>query len=131
MWNIVVPVIAVFTKYEQFKFNIRMKLEDEDRHDSETEVKESEMIFQEHYLKDLGGNPHFVRLESEVLKDSSVLIADGSSTGMHEAGKHCTELLEVTARALDDGVVAVMLLAVKRGNLELSINAGVRRWVFQ
>ena len=62
-----VPVIAVFTKYEQFKFNIRMKLEDEDRHDSETEAEESERIFQEHYLKDLGGKSHFVRLESAVL----------------------------------------------------------------
>jgi hypothetical protein len=131
MRSILVPVIAVFTKYEQFKFNIRMKLEDEDRHDSETGAKESERIFQEHYLKVLGANPPFVRLESKVREGSSVFIADGSSAGMHEAGKRCTELLEVTARALDDGVVAVMLLAVQTGNLELGINSGVRRWVFQ
>ena len=52
-------------------------------------------------------------------------------TGMHEPGQHCTELLETTANALSDGVVAVMVLAVKRGNLELSINAGVKRFVFQ
>jgi hypothetical protein len=109
-------------------FNIRMKLEDEDHHDWETEApREAERIFQGHYLKDLGGNPHFVRLESEVIDGSSVFVADVIGTEMHEAGKPCTELLEVTARALDDGVVAVMLLAVKTGNLELSIGAGVRR----
>jgi hypothetical protein len=50
---------------------------------------------------------------------------------MHEPGQHCTELLETTANALNDGVVAVMVLAVKRGNLELSINVGVARFVFQ
>ena len=44
-------MIAVFTKYEQFKFNIRMKLEDEDHPDWETEVPgEAEKVFQEHYL---------------------------------------------------------------------------------
>ena len=44
---------------------------------------------------------------------------------MHEAGKCCTELLKATAMALNDGVVAVMLLAVQRANLELSINVAV------
>jgi len=51
------------------------------------------------------------------------------SAGMHEAGKDCTELLETTAKALNDGVVAVMLLAVQKGNLELSINTAVTRLV--
>jgi hypothetical protein len=46
---------------------------------------------------------------------------------MHEAGKRCTELLEKTANALDDSVVNVMLLAVQRGNLELSVNIAVKR----
>ena len=68
-------MIAVFTKYEQFKFNIRMKLEDDDCPDWETEApEEAERIFQEHYLRDLGGNPHFVRLESEVLEGRSVFM---------------------------------------------------------
>ena len=44
---------------------------------------------------------------------------------MHEAGKCCTELLEKTANALNDNVVSVMLLAVQKGNLELSINLAV------
>ncbi len=65
-------MIAVFTKYEQFKFNIRMKLEDEDRPDWETEVSgEAEKVFQEHYRRDVGEMPHFVRLESESFKGSS------------------------------------------------------------
>jgi len=46
---------------------------------------------------------------------------------MHEENQHCTELLEKTANALNDGVVAVMISAVKRGNLELSINIAMRR----
>ena len=49
---------------------------------------------------------------------------------MHEAGKRCTELLEKTANALNDNVVSVMLLAVQKGNLELSVILAVIRWVF-
>jgi hypothetical protein len=48
---------------------------------------------------------------------------------MHETGKRCTELLEKTANALNDNVVNVMLLAVQKGNLELSINLAVTRSV--
>ena len=60
-----VPVIAVFTKYDQFKRDIKMKLEDENREtDLDVEVKK---IFDEHYLANLGGHPPFVRLESEDL----------------------------------------------------------------
>jgi len=58
-----VPVIAVFTKYDQFKRDIKMKLEDENR---ETDLDaEVEKIFDQHYLASLGGDPPFVRLESE------------------------------------------------------------------
>ena len=64
-------MIAVFTKYEQFKFNIRMKLEDEGRPDGENEVsREAEKVFHEHYRRDHGEMPHFVRLESESFKGS-------------------------------------------------------------
>ena len=56
--------------------------------------------------------------------------ADTLCAGMHEAGKHCTELLEVTANALNDNVISAMLLAVQRGNLELSINIAVTKSVF-
>ena len=49
---------------------------------------------------------------------------------MHKAGKRCTELLEKTANALNDNVVSVMLSAVQKGNLELSIHVAVTRWAF-
>ena len=65
MWDFPVPVIAVFTKYDQFKRNIKMKLEDEHR---DTEINldaEAEKIFEEHYLASLNGPPPFIRLESE------------------------------------------------------------------
>ena len=59
------PVIAVFTKYDQFKRNIKMNLEDEGRDlgtDFDIEVKR---LFNDHYLAALGGTPPFVRLEGE------------------------------------------------------------------
>ena len=49
---------------------------------------------------------------------------------MHEAGKHCTELIEKTANALNDNAINVMLLAVQKGNLELSIKRAVTKSVF-
>ena len=60
-----VPVVAIFTKYDQFKRNIKMKLEDEGR-DLETHFRtEVESVFNRYYLSGLGGNPPFIRLESE------------------------------------------------------------------
>ena len=57
-------------------------------------------------------------------------VADILSAGMHEAGKRCTELLEKTANALSDNAVNLMLLAVQKKNLELSINVAVTKSVF-
>ncbi len=58
-----VPVIAVFTKYDQFKHDIKMKLEDENREtDLDAKVKK---IFDQHYLASLGGDPPFVHLKSK------------------------------------------------------------------
>ena len=60
-----VPIIAVFTKYDQFKRDIKMKLEDE-CYDQEMDVKaEVDNIFAKHYLAKLGGSPPFICLESE------------------------------------------------------------------
>ena len=44
---------------------------------------------------------------------------------MHKHGQRCTDLIEVTANALSGGVVALMLLAVQRDNLELSVKKAV------
>ena len=60
-------MIAVFTKFDQFKRNIKMELEDENEGRSpeksfETEV---ESVFNNHYLAGLSETPPLVRLESE------------------------------------------------------------------
>ena len=65
MWDVPVPVIAVFTKYDQFKRNIKMKLEDEGRGSEIDLDAEAENIFKRHYLASLNGPPPFIRLESE------------------------------------------------------------------
>ena len=59
-----VPVIAVFTKHDQFKRNIMMRLEDEGRN-PETLETEVESVFNHHYLALLSEAPPFVCLESE------------------------------------------------------------------
>jgi hypothetical protein len=64
VWDFLVPVIAVFTKYDQFKLDIRMKMEDQNR-DPALLGAEVERIFNDNYLANLKGSPPFVRLESE------------------------------------------------------------------
>jgi hypothetical protein len=39
----------------------------------------------------------------------------------------CDSLVEKTAAALNEDTVALMLLAVQRGNLELSVKTALRR----
>jgi hypothetical protein len=67
--NLQVPVIAVFTKYDQFRRDIRTKLEDEDRDPDHPDPAllntEMERIFNEEFLANLKGSPPIVRLESE------------------------------------------------------------------
>jgi hypothetical protein len=60
-----VPVIAVFTKYDQFRRDISCKLEDMGRNPRRELEDEVESMFQQHYLAGLGETPPFVRLESE------------------------------------------------------------------
>lgn len=85
-----VPVIAVFTKYDQFVRNVKIHLEDYgDSDDNESEVAEekvyevaeekvyevAEKQFQEHYIEPLGyNNDGYVRLESEWVGQSSTII---------------------------------------------------------
>jgi hypothetical protein len=58
-------VIAVFTKYDQYKRDISFKLEDKGR-DPRTDLEdEAENMFRKYYLGELGKTPPFVRLESE------------------------------------------------------------------
>ena len=44
---------------------------------------------------------------------------------MHKPNMQCNELVEETALALNDDAVTLMLLAVQRSNLELSVNLAV------
>jgi hypothetical protein len=57
-------VIAVFTKYDQFRRNIKIKLEDQDR-DPALLNDEMERIFSEQYLANLRSSPPFVHLEGK------------------------------------------------------------------
>jgi hypothetical protein len=58
-------VIAVFTKYDQFKRDIKIMLEDQHRGQETQLDAEVENIFNRHYLANLTGPPPFIRLESE------------------------------------------------------------------
>ena len=46
---------------------------------------------------------------------------------MHVIGGQCGELVEKTAAALNKDAVMLMLLAVQRGNVELSVKTVWRR----
>ena len=58
------PVIAVFTKYDQFRRNIEIDLEDQHCDAALLDTK-VERIFNDEYLANLEGSPPFVRLKSE------------------------------------------------------------------
>jgi len=79
-----VPVIAVFTKYDQFRRNIGIKLEDQQRDPSLLDA-EVESVFNEHYMAGLPGppSPPFVRLER-----------------MHKPEQQCNGLINITVNAL-------------------------------
>jgi len=46
---------------------------------------------------------------------------------MQKHGQRCAGLIEMTANALSDSAVTLMLVAVQRDNLELGIKQAVRR----
>ncbi|KAN0128728.1 hypothetical protein V8E53_013449 [Lactarius tabidus] len=106
-----VPVIAVFTKHDQFQRNVKMNMADYPSIHSGSIVSEVvEEQFQEHYLRPLGDDVRYVRLEKMHMKDSC-----------------CDDLLETTAAALNEDAVALMLLAVQNDNLELSVKTALNR----
>ncbi|KAF8266460.1 hypothetical protein EI94DRAFT_1701713 [Lactarius quietus] len=104
-----VPVIAVFTKYDQFLRNVKMYLEDYGNPDDNISDT-AERRFKEHYLRHLGDGTRFVRLEK-----------------MQKPETRCHALLVETAEALNEDVVALMLLAVQTKDLELRINLAFKR----
>ncbi|KAH9012263.1 hypothetical protein EDB84DRAFT_1424416, partial [Lactarius hengduanensis] len=57
-----VPIIVVFTKYDQFQRNVKINLEDQGNPDDN--ISDAvEKQFREHYLDPLGDGVRFVRLE--------------------------------------------------------------------
>ncbi|KAH9029723.1 GTP-binding protein [Lactarius hengduanensis] len=104
-----VPVIAVFTKYDQFRRNVQIYVEDFGSPDDNV-FDVADKQFQEHYLCPLGKEVRYVRLEK-----------------MHMQNMRCDELIETTAAALNDDIVGLMLLAVQRGDLKLSVKTALKR----
>ena len=45
---------------------------------------------------------------------------------MHKGEQRCTDLIDTTANALSGDAVALMLMAVQRDNMELSIKQAIR-----
>ncbi|KAF8268217.1 hypothetical protein EI94DRAFT_1578498 [Lactarius quietus] len=111
-----VPVIVVFTKYDQFLRNVKMHLEDygDSLNPDYNESEVAEREFKEHYLLHLGDGVGRLRTNRFV-------------KGLHKPETRCNVLLEETAEALNDDVVALMLLAVQSRDLELSIKVAVKR----
>ena len=71
----IVPIIAVFTKYDQFRLNIEMNLEDDGCFQSENEAPaEAERVFKEQYVGKLGVTTPFVCLESKGIEDRSAFL---------------------------------------------------------
>ena len=72
-------MIAVFTKFDQFRRDIRMKVEDQDHDADDPAILNAEMerIFKEEFLANLKESPPIVRLESEDFYElaSTTLIA--------------------------------------------------------
>ncbi|KAN0129344.1 hypothetical protein V8E53_012828 [Lactarius tabidus] len=110
-----VPVIVVFTKYDQFLRNVGMLLSDYPNEFPGSNVSEAaEKHFQEHYLRPLGNDVRYVQLEK-----------------MHKKSACCDDLIEKTGADLNRDTVALMLLAVQKGNLELSVKVALRRAGFR
>ena len=60
-----VPVIGVFTKYEQFRRNIKMHLEDHPNENLGGNIADvADRRFRDDYLRPLGAGARFVQVES-------------------------------------------------------------------
>ncbi len=46
---------------------------------------------------------------------------------MHRQNRGCDDLIKKTVAVLNEDIVALMLLAVQKGNLELSVNFALNR----
>jgi hypothetical protein len=105
------PDQNVFTKHDQFLRNVGMHLSDFPDEYLDSNVSEvAEKQFQEHYLHPLGDDIIFVQLEK-----------------MHMQKSRCDDLIEKTAAALNQDIIALMLFAVQKDNVQLSVKAALNR----
>ena len=58
---------------------------------------------------------------------TNLYFANFCAAGMHKNGQQCTDLIKLTSNSLSSGVVTLMLVAVQKDNLELSINQAIIR----
>ena len=57
----------MFTKYDQFLRNVKIDVSDDpDKYLNRNVSEVAEELFQEHYLRPLGDNVEYVKLESEL-----------------------------------------------------------------
>jgi hypothetical protein len=62
-----VPIIVMFTKYDQFLYNVKMDVSDDpDLYPDKSVSEVAKERFEEHYLHPLGGDVKYVQLESEL-----------------------------------------------------------------
>ena len=123
-----VPVIVVFTKYDQFLRNVKIHLEDFGKINDDVSGVAGRQ-FKEHYLHRLGG-VRFVRLESTFcIKFGSRVLMLLKEMHKPEMRSGCHALLKETVEVLNGDAVTLMLLAAQRSNLELSVSVAVKRWV--
>jgi len=128
-----VPVVAVFTKFDQFRLDIQMRLEDEDRDSAEQLGDEVEKRFRDDYFSKLRGSPLYIRLESEdfvIQLTCTIYDTNSCPVEIHKHGQSCAGLIEITANALSGGVLDLLLKAVRKDSQELSINQAVKWYVF-
>jgi hypothetical protein len=126
-----VPMIAVFTKYEQFRVDTELKVRNLDTRTASDAVLLKTMVentFKEQYLAKLTGSPPVVCLESENFVNhlACTMLINFPPAGMHKSSQKCTKLMEKTGNELSSSVVTLMLLAVQKDNLELNINQAVQ-----
>ena len=55
----------------------------------------------------------------------NLYFANFCAAEMHKDGQQCTDLIKLTANSLSGNVVALMLIAVQKDNLELSITVAI------
>ena len=115
-----------------------MNLEDkQDKQDnqplSEMEIDaEVKSTFKQEYLAHLSGNPslQYICLECEgflffIFLLMNLYFTDVYATAMHKDNQQCTDLIKLTSNSLSVDVVALMLAAVQKDNLEVSINHAI------